>query len=204
MERPHRAPSLVGPLILISIGVIFLLNNLGYLSWNIWLAFFRLWPLLLIIIGLDILIGRRSMAGSIIVALIFLVILVAVLLYGGTLPGVAGPTPAGEPVSEPLQSASRAVIDVTTAAASVKVHALQGASDLLQGTVPAREMTKNTSLQGGTASVTLRPQPTAVVPFMDAGAGATWDLGVTTAVPVDLRVTTAVGETRLDLTGIQI
>ncbi|MFQ6054488.1 MAG: LiaI-LiaF-like domain-containing protein [Methanosarcinales archaeon] len=39
------------PLILITIGVIFLLNNFGFIPYDIW----DLWPLILIIIGLGML-----------------------------------------------------------------------------------------------------------------------------------------------------
>ena len=51
-ERPVRHGGLVGPAILIGLGVVFLLNNLGMLDWGIWNILLRLWPLLLIAIGL--------------------------------------------------------------------------------------------------------------------------------------------------------
>jgi hypothetical protein len=46
--------------ILIGLGVVFLLNNPGILNWSVWDVIFRLWPVLLIAAGLDILIGRRA------------------------------------------------------------------------------------------------------------------------------------------------
>ncbi len=58
-KKTHRV-GLVWPVILISAGMMFLLNNLGLLSWNVWGTLWRLWPVLLIAAGLDILIGRRS------------------------------------------------------------------------------------------------------------------------------------------------
>ncbi len=63
------------PLILIALGVIFLLSNMGMLNWNVWDVIWRLWPVLLIAIGLDILFGRRSALGS----LIALVLVIAVI-----------------------------------------------------------------------------------------------------------------------------
>ncbi|MFQ6071175.1 MAG: toast rack family protein [Methanosarcinales archaeon] len=47
--------NLIGALILIGIGLIFLLNNFGYLSWDIWNYLWKLWPLILIAIGLSLL-----------------------------------------------------------------------------------------------------------------------------------------------------
>jgi len=59
MEQRRWRGSLVGPIILIGLGIVFLLNNLGLLSWSVWEVILRLWPILLIAIGLDILLGRR-------------------------------------------------------------------------------------------------------------------------------------------------
>jgi hypothetical protein len=46
--------------ILIAVGIIWLLGNLGVLSAANILVLLRLWPLLLIVIGLDLLFGRQS------------------------------------------------------------------------------------------------------------------------------------------------
>ena len=54
------------PIFLIAIGVLFLLGNLGLLSFNPW-ELWRLWPLILVVIGLDVLLEvtlGRSRAGS--------------------------------------------------------------------------------------------------------------------------------------------
>ena len=47
------------PLLLIALGLIFLLQNFGFVSGVSWLAVASLWPLLLILIGLDIAFARR-------------------------------------------------------------------------------------------------------------------------------------------------
>lgn len=46
---------------LILIGVVFLANNLGGLSWWVWYDLLRLWPVLLIVIGLEIIVKRSKM-----------------------------------------------------------------------------------------------------------------------------------------------
>jgi hypothetical protein len=55
----HRR-SLVGPVILIGLGMIFLMDNLGLLDRTVWALLGTVWPLLLVAIGLDLLFGRRS------------------------------------------------------------------------------------------------------------------------------------------------
>src|SRR5437868_3825454 len=50
--RPPRRRSFAGPIVLITLGIVFLLGNLGLLSWHgigLWFAHF--WPLLLILWG---------------------------------------------------------------------------------------------------------------------------------------------------------
>ena len=60
MSEFRRRRSLVWPLVLISIGILFLLNNLGLVSWNLWSLLWRMWPVLVVAIGLDLIFGRRS------------------------------------------------------------------------------------------------------------------------------------------------
>ena len=62
----RRGPDLFWPIILIGAGIIFLLSNLGVITGNPWPILWNLWPVLLIVIGLDILFGRRSMLGGLI------------------------------------------------------------------------------------------------------------------------------------------
>jgi hypothetical protein len=40
--RPHW--SWLSPVSLSGLGILFLLNNLGFLNWNIWQMLFMLWP----------------------------------------------------------------------------------------------------------------------------------------------------------------
>jgi cell wall-active antibiotic response 4TMS protein YvqF len=64
----------VGPLILIFIGAVFLLQNTGYLPPNFWLNLWKLWPLVLVLIGFELLLAHRvswvALAGVAAVALI--------------------------------------------------------------------------------------------------------------------------------------
>lgn len=64
-QREHRHQSVIGPLILITIGVIFLLNNFGILPWSVWDSIWRFWPVLLIIWGIQIILGRSRLASII-------------------------------------------------------------------------------------------------------------------------------------------
>jgi|GEM_PF-5139070 len=58
MEHEHHHKSPVGAIILITLGVLFLLSNLGILPISVWFILLRFWPVLLILLGLRIILGR--------------------------------------------------------------------------------------------------------------------------------------------------
>lgn len=74
--RPHH--SFFWPLLLIVIGTLLLLNNMGVLPWAVWDNIWRFWPLILILFGLEILLGKGRFA-NIVVTLIGLIILITIL-----------------------------------------------------------------------------------------------------------------------------
>jgi len=49
--NPTNSRSLAGPLILITIGTMFLIQNLAHI--NVWRIFWRYWPVILIAIGIS-------------------------------------------------------------------------------------------------------------------------------------------------------
>jgi hypothetical protein len=78
-SRTYR-PGIVVPALLIGLGILFLLENLGLLGWSVWQAAQRLWPLLLVAWGLELMLGRRSAWGGAIA-----VVLILMLLAGGVM-----------------------------------------------------------------------------------------------------------------------
>lgn len=74
-----RRGSIAAPAILLALGIIFLLNNFGYLPWEIWSSLWRFWPIILILLGLEVLIGRAT-PGKFLLLVIFLIFIVPLLL----------------------------------------------------------------------------------------------------------------------------
>jgi hypothetical protein len=48
--------------ILISVGIVFLLNNLGYVPWDVWFRILFLWPIILIAIGVEIIFRKTRLS----------------------------------------------------------------------------------------------------------------------------------------------
>ena len=72
-DHEHRGSGVFG-LIILFIGIFALLDNLGFVSGRIWAYILPFWPVILILIGLKIILGRSVIARSLtfFVALILL------------------------------------------------------------------------------------------------------------------------------------
>lgn len=81
-EELRRERSLFWPVLFVGTGVLWLLINLHYIYVESFPALYRLWPLILIFIGLDILAGRKSAVVSALLALLFVGGLAAILILG--------------------------------------------------------------------------------------------------------------------------
>src|SRR5512135_1019645 len=92
-SRPRGYRSLFWPMILIGVGVVWLLGNLGILPANSLYLLANLWPLLLIGIGADLIFARRLPLVGAIIGLVLVAVVVVVLLIGPSLnlPQAAAP-----------------------------------------------------------------------------------------------------------------
>ncbi len=78
-----RSDKIVGGLFLIGLGILFLLLNLGIISWSIVGNIFQLWPLILVVIGINI-IAKNNAIVKVITWLLFLIIFIGYgYLYSG-------------------------------------------------------------------------------------------------------------------------
>ena len=73
---------------LLFLGIVFLLQSLNILSWNIWSTLWRFWPVLIIITGLGILLRRVNvwLVSILMLAVLFACLGIAIWQYGLSLP----------------------------------------------------------------------------------------------------------------------
>lgn len=200
----HRRPSLIGPLILITIGVLFLLVNLGYLPLSLWEIAFRFWPLILILLGVEMLIGRRSVIGGLVVTALWLALVAGVVWFVLTT-GVTRAT-VTETINQPVGEITRATIHLDIGFANVAVKALgEDTNDLMRGTFRHAERIQigkvfNTS--GNEGRLTLREER---VNFFTAGmTESRWEIALNPTLPITLRLNGGVGHADLDLSALTI
>jgi hypothetical protein len=206
-ESRRERVNILGPVLLIAIGVVLLLNTLGILQWSIWLTIVRLWPVLLIAAGLDLLLGRYSAWGSLLAALLVIGVLVGALWLATTNDAPGGAGLVAENVQQPLGTAASAEVEFSPAVGRLRLEALPEEANLVQGTVyRGRNEDLEQSFQGGTrATFRLKAGDVSWVPFgtwaMDRRE---WDLGLSPGAALELRAEMGAGEMVLDLTGLHV
>ena len=198
MEK-ERKGSLFGPLFLIFIGILFLLNNLGVLPWDIWSQLIRLWPIFLIGAGLDLIVGRRSMLGSILVSVLIIALIAGGLWFVSTqMPSTPATT---QEVSYALQDADRAEVHIDFGVGTLQIGALSESNNLLEGTL---DLSKNEQLEEDysvkqDAYLALGSNMPRMTFSTDLNQDKTWSLYLNRDVPLELDVNTGVGTARIDL-----
>jgi hypothetical protein len=212
--RHGRGSGIIFPLLLVVVGLILLLNNLGVLPWSIWLALGQLWPVILIVFGVDLILGRRNpdLAVGITAAAIVFVAIVAVIMSLSGFPAAAAAGGVEErTASVPLQGASSGDVTVQYPAGNLTVGALPpDTTNLAQvnAALPAGLRLEPTShLSGAALAATLAVNGNSRSwPFWgpNRGQGASFNALLTPRVPLTIRVNLGAGQSTLDLTALQV
>ncbi len=199
-----RRDGFIVPVLFIGIGALLLLDNLGYLAISVLDFILSLWPVLLIAIGFDLVFGRRSVWLSLVGAVIVLAVLAGALwLYQGR---IGAAQPEGEQISQDLSGAEAARIVLSPGVAALHVEALETGDELVTGVVTPgfnQRLDQNVSMEGDRAVVRLGTQG-GPVSFTGNATRLRWELALNPDVPLDLEVDLGVGETDLDLSGLEL
>ncbi len=205
LDSLYKREGMVGAVFLIGLGTVFLLSNLGMINVNVWQLVIRLWPLLLVAVGFDLVIGRRSLWASLAGLVVLLALLAGALwLYGVRIE--TGQAVSGQEVRQPLGNASRGQITLESGAGDVVVRALDGSADLISGRVATgmgRNVIEEYHVIGDQAIYQLRESGSSVVVGVGVGR-RTWELGVTPTIPLDIRFNQGAGASELVLSELKI
>lgn len=206
MRSSKRRGSVVFPTLLIAIGAIVLLNNIGTLDLDLWDLALHTWPLLLIISGIDILLWGRSPAASVLAVLIIAGVITA---------GVIGYTNREQRrTTEPAFEIERALAGATRG--SISTHAgvgtlvVQSSDDhllLVSGALrdePSERVSEIFRESDGHVTYVLRAEGFwfYLPPF--SGDPPYWDLAASSAIPLSLDLNIGMGSSVIDLTDMQL
>lgn len=211
--QPERRRSFVGPLILIFLGVVFLLNNLGLVGWSIWEILWRFWPVWLIAIGIDMLFGRRRWGGLMVLA-ILLTMLAGAFYYAGIWTGApvfsydSDRLVVKQPVSQALSGAREARVEIGSGVSRLDVRGGTETDLLIEGSVtpvPGERLDQDFSVNGSTAYYQLQSRFAGMnFPFGDRRGEGRWDLRLNEQIPMALTIQTGVGQSVIDLSRLTV
>jgi Domain of unknown function (DUF5668) len=221
-RRTPRRSGIVWPLILIVVGGIFLLQNLGLLAPTAWLGLWRLWPLLLVLIGIDLLLAhRRSLA--VLVGLMVAIFALGLVAGMVDVPGLSTPrqTPGGAGVTsraqtQALRGATQAAVTLRFGAGQLDVGPLLngGPDDLASMTYdgpPGAAPEAQYSVANGVGRLDYQLSGRAAggfVPFFGNRGGSSGasrlDVNLRPDLPLSLTVQTGATQARLDLSQLRV
>ncbi|MEX0616759.1 MAG: DUF5668 domain-containing protein [Candidatus Woykebacteria bacterium] len=195
----------VGPGILIVFGIIFLLNNFGILPWDVWLSLWKFWPIILILVGVEILLGKPASIKTFVV-LFGLVFLVPIILSYNPITNNPLATEEFE-IAESLGVATSAKIILELPASTINIGSLEGSSAFLtQGKIVYSEAAKKPSVEkketGGKMELTLTQSTQGKLPFI-SNLKTNANLSLTSLIPLEIFIKTGASTANIDLSKLK-
>jgi hypothetical protein len=196
----------LGPAVLIILGTIFLLNNFGVLQWDLWTNIWKFWPVILILIGIEVLAGKRASFRTFLILAIVIFLIPLLLIFSPL-----GQNPlinSSFGFEKPLGNLTSAKILVELPASNVKLSALELGSLLaVKGTIkysqifPKPEVKSEENLNQGYFTLNQGKNPS--LPFL-SGFASDSEFKISRLIPVEVVIKTTAGKNNLDFTQLRL
>lgn len=191
----HRTPSVALPLVFITIGAALLLANLGYLNGFRWSELLRLWPVLIILAGTDLLVRPRSFLAA---AVIEIAIVAIAFMY--VIIGTTAVAPAGAYVVDvPRAAVTNLGLTVNYGAGTLNLTG--GATALVSVRSTQQDVTRTVDQSLSSATVVLSSGRDGV---FWTGTDRRWDVTIPSDVRTGLTLNLGAGSFDVDLTQTHI
>jgi hypothetical protein len=201
-NRNYGYRSFFWPIVLIGLGAIMLLANLDLLPTPSLRLMLRLWPLALVVLGLDILIGRRSpiIGGLIGLGAIALVVL---LLYLAPSLGLERTVEKKTiTFNTPLADTEAAEVSLDLERYATVIQPLIDSDDLFDAVLETYTDVEYIARGGRQKNIDLNSVDASLYDLdwtVASTRGMTWEIGLSPEVPLDLMVDIGSGSATLDL-----
>jgi len=212
---PRRhTPSFFWPIALIGMGALLLLSNMGLIPATGWAVLWRLWPIGLIALGLDVLIGRRSVAGAIaggVLILLLVGIAIGLTIFAEQIPLLVdlakAPVVQYEHVEHPLSGIESADIIIDYTSMPSTLYALDDSGNLIEADVAYRgDLIFSSHAAGDHVNITLDSVQHGFTygTISTADGRAKWDVGLSPNVALSLDLDASSGHCDFDLSELTI
>ncbi len=194
------------PILIVILGIIFLLNNFGILPWELWSNLWKFWPILLILFGVETLVGRQSSFRGL-GFLLFLIFLVPVFLILNPFTGNPLATKSLD-LDEPLANLTRGRLNFQFQSANIKLADLDhNSTSLFKGTVKYSDLLPKPTLsidkRLGEGNYTITQPEQKALPFLSS-LGNNIVLGLSPLIPLEIKIKSTSGVININLTKIKV
>jgi hypothetical protein len=189
--------------LLIVLGMLFLLDNIGVTNGIDWNTVWKLWPVILIAMGLEILFGRRISFGAAFF-MVCLVIVAGSAVWWGV---VADDEQRVQRIEWALDGAERAELELNVGVGELDLRGYSDMADLLTADLQLQglDVRDNLRINGDVAQGWIRNDKNVFfTPQIFGGNANNWDLRLNTRVSWELEVDTGVGSVQLDLADLRV
>ncbi|NMB54740.1 MAG: hypothetical protein GYA15_08560 [Leptolinea sp.] len=199
-----RGNGITGSLLIAGIGVVLLAGNLGYISLSAWELLAKGWPLILIGIGLDIIIGKRTVFRSIF-SLIMAFVLIAGLVWLANF-SLSDSITTRE-FRQDYQNETELSLDISRAAGRIDLKSGGISSALVDADL---SLMRNEHLEpvvnreNDRTSIKLNSDKNTFPGMTRRSDGADWEIRVHSKPVLSIKSDLAAGENRLDLRGLDV
>lgn len=202
-QESRRRGAPVFGLLLMAAGVLLLLQTLGVLPWALWLHLWRLWPLLLVIAGVNLLLGRRApwLAAGVIAVLLVGAFALASYRSNGFFNDIV----KVQQLSEPLGDARFLTATLGFGAGDIKLNALPpGSASLVEGAFRGGSNGVNSSVDRAGDRVSLRLERQGPRWFFIGSVKEEWDVSLSPAVAIELTINAGASAIEADLGALNV
>jgi hypothetical protein len=201
---PYPYRSLFWPALLIGLGILWLLANLGALSGANLDVLLQLWPLILVAAGLDLIYGRRSPETGALIALGTLTLMLLLMWLGPTLGLARASEVRTERFVEPLGEATSANVELNLSSAPSDIAALGEPANLVEAEL--RHAGEIDFAVSGTERKMVSLRQTGSGPRFGpfTARDLRWTIGLSPEVPLDLFVNVRSGAASLMLAELRL
>lgn len=199
-----RGNGITASILIAGFGGILLAGNLGYISISAWELLAKAWPLLLIGIGLDIIVGRRTIGRSIVgLALAFCLIAGLVWVADLSLPGSV----RSKDFSQKYHNETSLTLNLLRTTGSVEVKAGKNSEQLVEAKL---NLLKNEYVEPVVESkpdssiVTIENSKDLIPGVSRPVHNSAWEIAVNPRPALSLKSEVVVGSNHMDLRGLNV
>jgi len=197
LDDLFRREGIAWPILMIGVGCALLYNYFGPQTWISWTQILQLWPVVLIAAGIDVLFKGQTGWKSLLGVLLSVVLIgAAVFLAVQGVEIQADYVKIDEQISPNVKIAE---LDLSLGVGELVLGSESRSGTLIYGNITPGSVVDEINEKSGLASYFLESTKPAIFPHT-----ASWDLGFSTRIPLEIEIDNSVGEMLLDFAELEV